>query len=87
MKKLICMMLAVCILVALAACGTEKTANSAEQQTAVPSEAEQAPFEWTRSGYFTDENNNMLSVTWMEDIDEPGWYVGVLLGEDWVEDS
>ena len=37
--------------------------------------------EWTRAGYFMDENENMLSVTWMEDIDEPGWYVGVMIGE------
>ena len=25
----------------------------------------------------------MLSITWMDDIDEPGWYVGVMLGELW----
>lgn len=37
--------------------------------------------EWTRAGYFTDENENMLSVTWMDEVDEPGWYVGVMLGE------
>ena len=29
----------------------------------------------------------MLSVTWMEVIDEPGWYVGCVLGEDPIEDS
>ena len=39
--------------------------------------------EWTRQGYYADENGNMLSVTWMEDIDEPGWYVGVSLGDYW----
>ncbi|MBQ3287195.1 MAG: hypothetical protein IJH45_04505 [Firmicutes bacterium] len=38
--------------------------------------------EWTRQGYFQDENGNMLSVTWMDDVDEPGWYVGCMLGED-----
>ena len=42
---------------------------------------------WTREGYFLDENENLLSVTWMDDIDEPGWYVGCMLGEDWIEDS
>ena len=81
MKKIVWMLLAVCMVFALAACGTEKTANSAEQQTAALSEAEQASFEWSRSGYFTDENENMISVTWMEDVDEPGWYVGVMIGE------
>ncbi|MBR3344594.1 MAG: hypothetical protein IKG34_10400 [Solobacterium sp.] len=29
----------------------------------------------------------MLSVTWMEDIDEPGWYVGCVLGEDTEKSS
>ena len=43
--------------------------------------------EWTRQGYFQDENGNMLSVTWMDDVDEPGWYVGCMLGEDLMEDS
>ena len=87
MKKIICFILCTIMLFMIAACGTEKTANSAEQQTVAPSEAEQASFEWTRQGYFQDENENMLSVTWMEDIDEPGWYVGCTLGEDWVEDA
>ena len=87
MKKIISFILCTIMLFTITACGTKKTANSAEQQTAAPSEAEQASFEWTREGYFQDENENMLSVTWMDDIDEPGWYVGVLLGEDWVEDA
>ena len=87
MKKIICFILCTIMLFTVAACGTEKPENSAEQQTAAPSEAEQASFEWTRQGYFQDENENMLSVTWMEDIDEPGWYVGCMLGEDWIEDS
>ena len=82
MKKIICFILCTIMLFTVAACGTEKSENSAEQQTAAPSEAEQASFEWTREGYFQDENENMLSVTWMEDIDEPGWYVGCMLGED-----
>ena len=43
--------------------------------------------QWPRDDYFMDENGNMLSITWMDDIDEPGWYVGCLLGEDYIEDS
>ena len=42
---------------------------------------------WTRDGYFQDENENFLSITWMDDVDEPGWYVGCMLGEDLMEDS
>ena len=68
MKKSISILLAICMLLALAACGTAKLAEPEIK-------------DWTRAGYFTDENGNMLSVTWMEDIDEPGWYVGLMIGE------
>lgn len=42
---------------------------------------------WTREGYYADENGNILSVTWMEDVEEPDWYVGCMLGEDLIEDA
>lgn len=73
MKKLICAVMTVVVLSALCACGAK---NTPEPEA-----------EWTRAGYFQDENENFLSVTWMEDIDEPGWYVGCMLGEDMIEDS
>ena len=72
MKKKICLLLAVCMLLSLTACG---------------SKAEPAAKEWTRQGYFMDEENNILSVTRMDDVVEPGWYVGLMLGEDLIEDS
>lgn len=75
MKKTICVLLAVVMALSLAACGAGNA-----KQTAAPTGTEQA-FEWTRAGYFQDENENLLSVTWMEEVDEPGWYVGVMLGE------
>ncbi len=71
MKKFLCLLLAVALISAFTACGS----GSGEAEG------------WTREGYFTDENDLMASVTYMEDIDEPGWYVGLLTGEDWVEDS
>ncbi|MBQ6273389.1 MAG: hypothetical protein IJK63_04125 [Oscillospiraceae bacterium] len=77
MKKLICLLLALCMLFALAACGAEKEAPAEES----PAPAEPEIKDWTRAGYFQDEAGDMLSVTWMEDIDEPGWYVGVMIGE------
>ena len=55
MKKIVCILLAVCMVFALAACGAVK-----------PTETEIK--DWSRSGYFTDENENFLSVTWMEDM-------------------
>ena len=72
MKKRMCMILAVILLLASAACGKQ---------------AEPEIREWTRQGYFTDENQNILTVTWMEDVVDPGWYVGCMLGEDLMEDS
>ena len=38
-------------------------------------------------GYYTDENENMLSVTRMDDVADPGWYVGFFSGENPIEDS
>ena len=49
--------------------------------------AQQKAEEWTSEGYYQDENGNILSITYMEDIDEPGWYVGCMLGGDPIEDS
>ena len=66
MKKLICLLLAVCIVFALTVCGEAESTETKE---------------WTRAGYFQDENEDMLSVTWMEDIDEPGWYVGMMIDD------
>ena len=86
MKKRLCILLAICMALALCACGGEKPADAAEAQTPA-GQPEQAAAEWTREGYFMDENENMLSITWMEDVDEPGWYVGCMLGEDFAEDS
>ena len=68
MKKSICILLAAILLLGLGACG----AKPAEEVK-----------EWTRAGYFSDENEDMITITWMDDIDEPGWYVGVMLGELW----
>ena len=75
MKKLICLLLAACMLFALASCGT-KTEPAVEERA-----------EWSRSGYFMDKNGNTLSVTWMELDSESGWFVAFVNGEDMVEDS
>ena len=72
MKKIICMLLALCLLFALAACGKKG-----------PEENDV----WTREGYFEDEDGHMLSVTWMDIDGEAGWYVGYMDGPDPIEDS
>ena len=72
MKKSLCVVICAVMLLALCACGAK---------TAEPPAASEGTAEWTREGYYADENENMLSVTWMDDIDEPGWYVGVMIGD------
>ena len=71
------MLIAFFMTVALVACNGQGTGN-ASQSTAA---------EWTREGFFQDENENWMSVTYMDDVDEPGWYAGCTLGEDLMEDS
>ena len=75
MKRGICLLMTLVMLLSLFACG---------QKPDVPETTGEETVEWTRQGYFTDENDNVLSVTWMDDVDEPGWYVGAMLGEDMV---
>ena len=97
MKKLISIAICVIMLLALAACAGGQPGKDAGESTAAPSEpaptaagqteTEPPAAEWTRKGYFRDEDENMLSITWMDDVDEPGWYVGCMLGEDLMEDS
>ena len=83
MKKLISLLFAVCMIFTLAACGASGYAEEARPR----SDASQSSAEWTRTGYFSGERGIMISVTWMDDIFDPGWYVGCLLGEDLIEDS
>ena len=66
MKKLICMVLAACMLFALTGCGETKP-------------AEQENKEWTRQGNFEDENGNHLIVTLSETEGYEGWAVSLML--------
>ncbi|MBQ3405217.1 MAG: M15 family metallopeptidase [Oscillospiraceae bacterium] len=63
MKKIIYLLMAACLLMALAACGDDGG-------------------EWTRTGYFQDENGNMLSVTLSDTEGYEGWFVGLMTGDD-----
>ena len=138
MKKRISMLIVVCMILALTACGTKKenqsdqspaagkpqaeeAEKSREAENPQAKEAEQSPEaetpqtteavtdgtsgeesasseeetaasaqqagDWTRQGYYEDENNYMLSVAWMDDIDVHGWYAGLMIGEDISEDT
>ncbi|MBO4677283.1 MAG: hypothetical protein J5633_07040 [Oscillospiraceae bacterium] len=91
MKKLVCLMLAVCLVFALTACGGSEsnytpvpTAAPEAQETHAPSKEASL---WPRTGYFTDRDSNMLSIAWLDDTDEPGWYVGCLLGREEAENA
>ena len=83
MKKTVCLLLAVAMLLTMTACGSGSTEPELPAQPA----QEQAVSGWTRQGYYSDENGNMLSVTRMDDVVEPGWFVGFQNGEDLTEDS
>ena len=97
MKKLISIAICAIMLLALAACAGDRPTDNAGETTVPPSEpapteagqteTEPPAAEWTRSGYFRDDSGNILSIAWMDDVDEPGWYVGCMLGEDLMEDS
>ncbi len=82
MKKHICLLLAFFMLLSLCACGGKQPENNKPE-----ADAQAETGEWTRQGYYQDENGNILSVTLMEDVVDPGWYVGCMLGEDPIADS
>ena len=66
MKKAISLILVLILVLGIAACGQQ------------PEAAEEGKG-WTRSGNFSDADNNVLSVNWVEEGTEPGWYVWVAL--------
>ena len=66
MKKLICILLTVCMLFALAACGETKP-------------VEEESKEWTRQGTFEDENGNHLIVNLSETEGYEGWAISLML--------
>lgn len=67
LKKIFCLLLSVLLICSLAACGGSKENDK--------------DFVWSRQGYFTDENGNMLYVIPSEDEEHPGWTVGCILEE------
>lgn len=61
MRKVIRILVSMCVGFLLVSCG--------ERQSEIK--------EWTRQGYFSDEKENILTIMWAEEVDEPGWYVGI----------
>ncbi len=72
MKKMLCLLLIAMMLTGLYGCGAAQPEQAPTQETAA----------WTRDGYYSGEDGGMLSVTRMEDLDPPAWYVGFLNGGD-----
>ena len=84
MKKTICLLLVIAMICMTFFVGcsdptdpTQKETSTAAAPTTEPAEGK----DWTRTGIFADENGNLLSVTYMSEADEPGWYVGAMFGE------
>ena len=49
--------------------------------------SDSAKGKWIADGYFADDNGHTLSIVWMDDVDEPGWYVSFFGGGDPIADS
>lgn len=81
MKKIICLLLAILMLTGLVACGETKPEPASETETAPAAEALEETAVWTRIGYFSDENDNMLYILESEEDQGEGWIVGVIMGE------
>lgn len=71
MKKLIVLLMTVLMAVSLSACTGSNNGSQEEVK------------EWTREGFFTDEEGNLVTVFKTDNEEEyPGWYVGCLMGDD-----
>ena len=74
MKKILCLLLAVALVFAFAACG------GSEQGTAGGGDSDH---QWTRTGHFTDESDNYLMIFPSEDEEFEGlWAVTFLPGDE-----
>jgi hypothetical protein len=86
MKRIIKAFCAVLMMIALAACGGTKDAGKTDSgktnAAATDAGTKENGKEWSRTGYFADENENLLNIMKSEEEEYPGWYVGVLLEED-----
>lgn len=75
-KKIASAILALSLILSLAACGSKQTSEPSSEPSNEP--ASEAPFEWTRTGYFKDADDNLLYIMVSEDKDNPGWTVGII---------
>ena len=90
MKKLMCLVITCALVLPLCAWrGKPAEAEPAEAKPAAVQETEKGepaataePSSWSRKGFYVDEAGSMLSVTLMEDVDDPGWYVGFMDATD-----
>ena len=73
MKKIVCLLLALVLVMGLAACGGSQGSGSSDSD-----------FTWTREGTFQDENNNVLIITKPtgDEEHEDQWAVSVIMGQD-----
>ena len=84
MKKTLCILISMTLLIAMTACGGAK-----ETETKAPASTEAETVtetviggEWTREGYYTDEDGNFLSISYSEEENATGWYIGCMLDDE-----
>ena len=82
MKKWIAVAMSTVLALALSACGSGAGAGKSGETTTAQAQPAQTASEWTREGYFLDDKENMLTVTYTEEVDEPGWYVSFMPGQE-----
>ena len=75
MKKIITLFLALLLVVSVAACGGKKEEEPSPQ-------SQETVFEWTRTGYFVDEEENVVVIAPSDDEDMPGWSVSCYLDDE-----
>lgn len=66
MKRIFSIFLLMFAVLSMAGCGSSSSASASA---------------WSRTGIFTDENNNFLSIAASDDEDYPGWYVNLMLSD------
>ena len=84
MKKALCILISMTLLVAMTACGGAKEAETkAPAATEAETAAEtQTTGEWSRDGYFTDKDGNFLSISYSDEENATGWYIGCMLDDE-----
>lgn len=74
MKKILCLALAIVLALSFAACGGSSQDSGSSDGA--------SDFEWTRTGLFSDEDDNVAYIMKSDQEDYPGWSVTFMVDEE-----